>query len=322
MNEDQNAQFDSPVDAVVNAMVKGGANDQDKPRPKPAAQEIEEDEDKPASSKPDNDGADGADASGADLPNAGNASDDMAAADDNADSDDDADADNSEVDKSISLQDIADQLEVDAAELYEIEINLGAEEGAISLGELKDEYQMLLPLKERLLNVDEQEIQSRNDRMQQHRDLEAIVSLLPDQAITPQFIEAARSQLQRSAQVETQKLLTAQPEWAHAAVYQAARQDMTGQLQEYGLSETDLDGIQDHRFILMLNDFAALKKKYSEASRVAKKVPKKPSKAGNSSAARQGAKAQKKKLAASLRNRAKSGDKQAQQEIVGGLFSQ
>jgi hypothetical protein len=225
-----------------------------------------------------------------------------------------------EIVEAVKLADIAKELELEASDLYEIEIPLGGEGESMTLGEMKDQIQEFAPKMEKLKNIELEQIHVRSERVKHHQELESLVQHLPDGALTPEYVAAVKEQATAEAKVQTEKLLTLMPEWGDSLTYQKDFGGMVSTLKKYGLSATDLNNIQDHRFIKILHDFTTVISRKSEAKRLAKTLPKSPSKRGKTNVKAVKAKA-KGKLADKLRQRAKGGDKQAQREIVGGLLT-
>ena len=216
----------------------------------------------------------------------------------------------------VSMDHIAGELEVDAKDLYEMEIPMGRGQEAISLGEMKDQYLEFKGKHERLLNVDLEESNLRASQVKAHGDLSNLMELLPQGALDERYMAEVKRQTSARAGIETQKLLEVLPDWANPISYKEAKNNMSSMVQEYGLTGKDLDNVMDHRWIIMINDLAKLKAERVQAQDDFRKV--------KSKALRQRGikpKANKSQLGDKLKARAKSGDKQAQKEIIGQLFA-
>lgn len=178
------------------------------------------------------------------------------------------------------LKELAKELGVDAKALYETRIPLGdAADKDISLGELKDFYRQNQAGIERLQRLDHEEVNFRSERAQAIQQLDQLVRYLPGDALNPNYLQAVQQQAQVIAKAETGKLLQAMPDLQDPATFQAVHGQMLETAQAYGLSESDVGNIIDHRWIMALRDLAQLKglqKKAASAVPESKNLASKP----------------------------------------------
>ena len=215
----------------------------------------------------------------------------------------------------VSMESIASDLGVDAKDLYQIEIPMKGEE-PISLGELKDTYIQYREKNERLQNVDLEESRIRSEQTRAHTDLTNLMQHIPQQFLTKEYLAEVTKQSSANARLETERTLSVIPEWANPTTFAEDNNKMVGVLESYGLSKSDLDNVLDHRWIVMINDLTKLKGERKKAEDNFRKVKSKALGQRNLKP-----KASKSQLGDKLRARAKAGDKQAQSELVGKIFS-
>jgi len=71
---------------------------------------------------------------------------------------------------------------------------------------------------------------------------------------------------------ERDKMLEARPDWRDDSKFQAARGEMTSYARKLGFSDAELQGIFDHRYMLILHDAARFAQLQAQAPQVAKRV--------------------------------------------------
>ena len=161
----------------------------------------------------------------------------------------------------LGLKELAKKLEMTPKELYSVTVPMGAgiDGETKTIGDLKDFYQRNFANKERLENVDREEMQLRTERGRALTELDQLVSLLPKGAVSKEYIEAVSQQARVMASHEVQKLVKVNPAFADPVTFQAARAAMGEVAGAYGLTTADVDNIIDHRWILALHDLAQLR---------------------------------------------------------------
>lgn len=76
----------------------------------------------------------------------------------------------------------------------------------------------------------------------------------------------------RRIETEAQRLFEAVPEWRDQAAFVAATRELVERGADYGFTQEEVAGIQDHRFALVLKDAIAWRKLQSAKPEVTKKV--------------------------------------------------
>ena len=219
----------------------------------------------------------------------------------------------SELPEKVSLEEIAKHLDIDAKDLYEMHVPLAGGKESISLGEMKDKFATWSAQSERLSQVEKLAQEQQQSMQRDLKTVEALAELIPAFAQDQRVISQVNQYLAQKSGQEFQRLMTVNPSWKNPDYAIAQRQAMIDTAKEYGLTDSDVGSIVDHRWILALQDLAGLKAKISEASSFQQKI----AKPGAKSAPKQNPNPiQKGKLAAKLRERAKAGDHRAQMQLA------
>lgn len=213
-------------------------------------------------------------------------------------------------DGKLTFKELAEKLEINPKDLYSMEVPDGlGTGGSVTLGEMKDFYRQNIGNLERLQDLDRGEVQLRTERGKAIRDLDQLVSLLPKDAVSPQYIQAVTEQSRRIAQNELQRLVEVAPEFKDPMGFQNARVAMAATAEAYGLTASEVDNIIDHRWILALHDLSKLRVAKEKAGKLVPDVSGGRSPHGNQQA-----------RAKPNGNAGKKGDIQAQTQNVMGLL--
>jgi hypothetical protein len=219
-----------------------------------------------------------------------------------------------QVKEKITLSDIAKELGVEDADLYQIEIPIGKDK-SISLGDLKDTFNKWAVKAKQLDNIEARESDLHGEMLRSAKTITDIVSTLPPNVLTPQYFEKIEEYQKVHGQQEMEKLLAIKPEWADPIVATTAKKNMLAAAKNYGLTEIDVSNITDHRWLLALSDLGKLRSDFQGASSEAKKVINTAR-----SVPKQNPKAAKSALGQKLAARAKAGDRYAQSQLVAELL--
>jgi len=163
-----------------------------------------------------------------------------------------------------TLQAIAEQLGVDPAVLYDVEIPT-AEGDSIRLGELKDYYQGRDQVEAGKLAWAEEREQQEADIRRARAELAELLSAVPRDKLNPQVIEAARRSHLARMEIERQRVNQLIPAWQDD---QAREADLTGireHLAEFGLPAGALSEIQDARMLAYLRSNLERKRRVEQA---------------------------------------------------------
>lgn len=144
----------------------------------------------------------------------------------------------------------------------------------VTIGKLKDFYVDHVHATNRL---QKQQAEVTRERAQVSALLNEVMPHIPEHAR-----EAALRVHGERLKVEQQMLLRNRPEWQQATAFTADQGRMFALANQYGVSAEELQAVSDHRYVLMLDDFAKLREKVDGAERAKPKpaaqkpTPKRP----------------------------------------------
>ena len=172
----------------------------------------------------------------------------------------------------VTLKDLAAELEIEAKDLYEVEIPMGADK-AISLGELKDAYKKFEHMQRDQDDYQETKSRSENELMVARRQLEQLIQLgSATGQLTPELISALDNQHTQNIQREHLALIQAIPEWNDQARKTNDFEKMVNVMQGYGFSRTEVESVMDHRLVKFVHDMTQRINLVQEAKK-RKKIP-------------------------------------------------
>lgn len=220
-----------------------------------------------------------------------------------------------------TLKEFAEANELEPDELYELEagITIDGESEAVTIGELKDYYQQHKGQLKTEAEITQSQIDARQERQQALNNLQAIEQALPPQMQTPEFRAAIAQYNQNQQRIENAKLADVLPEWRNDATFESDSKHINNLLDQYGISPRELNGIIDHRWIVVLRDAALQRHQMTEASQAAKRKVKTAAQqkaGGKANKAKQAAA----KAASAKASAARSGNAQAQRDELGALI--
>jgi len=189
---------------------------------------------------------------------------------DPGDDDDDDQADEQPAGKPASLDEAAKALGMTRQEFNAIPVSVGAE--SMTLGELKAKLPELLKLDASRERLEDDRGTWELERIASYRNLNAIIDALPKNAHTAGMLDALERQHEQTRNRELQSLHFARPRWADATYATGAREKMTAIARDYGFTRAEVQGVLDHRQVLLLQDFAELREKVKASRDAARKV--------------------------------------------------
>ena len=174
-------------------------------------------------------------------------------------------------DAPVALSEIAQQLGVQSADLYELEIPLGRELGNVTLGEMKDAFKEYGPVKEMQATLDQQRNDYERQLLATRSELNQIMQLIPDQ-IRGSIIQQAQDRNASWQREQEKAVLEAVPDWKDADKRAADRDKLIEDGAAYGFSQSEIVATQDARVLRMLRDFAYMKRELADMKASAKRV--------------------------------------------------
>ena len=202
--------------------------------------------------------------------------DDNTAQDAQTDDDGDQLADDeteSSEDDIVTLDDLAEMLDVPAREVYTVSIPLGGGNSA-TLGEMKDAFKWKQKYDEDESGFQEHRRKQENEILVARRQTEDLVNMLiGTNKIGPEDLAAVESINSARIQRENKAALAAIPTWSNP---ETRKQDFDAFVElgaEYGFSDVEIRNIPDHRILKMLYDFSA-SRRYASKKTNGKTPPK------------------------------------------------
>lgn len=188
------------------------------------------------------------------------------------DQEDDVDEPGESQQQPTKLKDLAEKLQVEVADLYNIEIPLGDGSGeSMTLGELKDEVLGHEDLTEAKSTFEVEQMQARSELAKLATALQMVGQLPPEAA---QALE--QIQLNEQAYESQQRVLMyhARKEWQDRDTFLADRDRIMNHLQKHGLGYLAQGGVKSAPFMLYLDRMAKMEETHSKAKANRKRLQK------------------------------------------------
>jgi hypothetical protein len=170
----------------------------------------------------------------------------------------------------LTADDAAKRLGLTRQQFNALQVQVGAE--SMTLGELKAKLPELLKLDKGRAELDDERGSWELERIASYRNLSAIIDALPKNAMTAGLLRQLEAQHENTRARELETLHFARPRWSDPNYATAAREKMHAVAKEYGFSRVELDGVLDHRQVLLLQDFADLREKVRSSRDQARKL--------------------------------------------------
>ncbi len=156
--------------------------------------------------------------------------------------------------QATTFKEMADKLGMSKKELYGVEINLG-NDSIVSLGDLKDAFKDYESIKDGQEKFEATKTHEQNEMMIARRQMDQLVQLGQQTGnLTPQIIDQLDKIHGDNVTRERNALLTTLPEWRDSNVRQTDYHEMGQLLGQYGFTQTELEGVVDHRLIKFVHD--------------------------------------------------------------------
>lgn len=155
--------------------------------------------------------------------------------------------------KPNDLKALAEKFAAEDKDLYEIAIPFANGESR-TIGELKDIANKQDDFTVREMKFEESRETREADLMRAQDELRQLMSSLPPESIKPEMIEKVRVKHEATLQVERAATREAIPEWDDEETQKADVQGMMEHLKGYGIPETYLMSIYDHRILKYMRD--------------------------------------------------------------------
>lgn len=173
----------------------------------------------------------------------------------------------------VSLKDLADTLDVDAKDLYDVQIPIGADKVA-TLGDLKDSFKKFEVMQKGQADFEDNKTRSENEMMIARRQIESLVQLgAKSGALTPELVDMVDKQHLETVNRERNALYNVIPEWKDNTTRQTDLDAIVNVMSSYGFSRNDVESVLDHRLLKFVHDMTKRTNMISDA-RKKQAVPK------------------------------------------------
>jgi len=169
-----------------------------------------------------------------------------------------------------SIDDAAKALGMSRKDFNALTLQVGSE--SMTLGQLKDKLPEVLKLDRARDELDDERGMWELERIGQYRRLSAIIDALPKNAQTAGLLRQLEAQHESTRARELETLHFARPRWSDPNYATAAREKITSLAKEYGFSRTEVEGLMDHRQVLLVQDFADLRERVRSSRDAARKL--------------------------------------------------
>ena len=157
-------------------------------------------------------------------------------------------------DDPVTLNDLAEQLDLEARDLYDLEIKVGKDERA-TLGELKDSFKDYKQMKADQGSFEERKLKQDNEVMVAKRQIEQLVEVgIKTNSLHPEVLAKLEQVHADNVQRERRAVLEVLPEWSDTSVRSEAYENMTRLMTRYGFSRSEVEGVLDHRLLKFMVD--------------------------------------------------------------------
>lgn len=165
-------------------------------------------------------------------------------------------SDDDPTDHAVTLKELAESMELETKELYDVEIMVGKDQSA-TLGELKDGFKELEKFRGDAETFETRKTAQDNEVMVAKRQIDQLVELgARTNSLHPEVL--AKLEIIHGEKVATERrlVLSAIPEWDNAIERQKDFTEMGGLMSQYGFSQAEIEGELDHRKLKFMRDMA------------------------------------------------------------------
>jgi len=200
---------------------------------------------------------------------------------------------------------------------YDLVIPISASDGegeggeSQTISQLKDHYQATKSFATDREQWDETRREQENEQMVARQQLNSLAVMLGE--VKPELLKAAQEHQALNAEHEARMLLQVYPKWAEPEVKKQASAAMLDTAKQYGFTEQQFMGIDDHRIIKVLHDYTVMLNKAKAGRKKLAEVPKPPK-------AQKPASPQIKPQPANVSERARTGTQPDQIRAIAGLI--
>lgn len=184
--------------------------------------------------------------------------------------------------KPKNLQELAERLEVEVKDIFDIEFISEGDGESHTLGEMKDLLKKDSDFSSRELELSERKIKQDNEVMRAKQQMQIIFQGLPAGTLTPELLAQSSKTLDAHLEDESRRLLSVIPEWSDPTARQADLEKMGAHMEQYGYSAAEVNRLNDHRMVKYIRDNMTREKTLAAALENVKEVKKLPKGQGKS----------------------------------------
>lgn len=177
--------------------------------------------------------------------------------------------------KAVTLKELAENLEVETKDLYDVEIAINGDESA-TLGQLKDSFKEFKALKASEEESARVQIERENEHLNAKRTIDSIIEVATQSGVmSPQLLQQVESHQREKVAKERRYTLAAIPEWNDELQRTSDYDAMVKHFEQYGFSEVEIRGETDHRRLKAMRDIvkqAALSEKFHKETLKPKQI--------------------------------------------------
>lgn len=161
-----------------------------------------------------------------------------------------------ETGKVLDLKSDESPLDLDKLYKTKIHVDAGEETLAVTIGELKDQYRELQQVKQKASETDAARDEFGREQLLARQEFDAMVAMLPPEALTDEFRAQTRERIQQHVRAETVKMLKIVPEWSDPQAADDDRRLIQKHAAKWGFNAAEIGLISDHRMLKYLLDNA------------------------------------------------------------------
>jgi hypothetical protein len=174
-----------------------------------------------------------------------------------------------------SLEHAAKRLGMKPEDVYKILVPMKDGAPPIALGELKDRVGELVDLDARELEFETRRVRNEGETLRSQQELRDLMAMIPRDKITPELLQRVRSSHEATRNREVALTLEHIPSWTDERSRTADLTKMVTMLSDYGLPESFITTVVDHRALKFIRDSMIIRERIMKALKDVKIPPRK-----------------------------------------------
>jgi len=174
-----------------------------------------------------------------------------------------------------NLNQLAKRLGVKDEDVYKILVPMKDGAEPMALGALKDRVGELVDLDARELEFETRRVRNEGETLRAQQELRDLMALIPQDKITPELVAKVRKSHETTRSREVALTLEHIPSWSDERARTADLNKMVAMLNEYGLPESFITTVVDHRAMKFIRDSMVIRERVLKALKDVKIPPRK-----------------------------------------------